>query len=100
MLELYNRTYTVANFESDISTIRSKYSGLYINGPGITENANSSWVARLPYICDTYYSTFTFKSILFKNQSEATIENLMSDYYSKGYLQRRLVNELGAIIDV
>jgi hypothetical protein len=36
MLELYNRTYTVANFESDISTIRSKYSGLYINGPGIT----------------------------------------------------------------
>jgi hypothetical protein len=57
-------------------------------------------VARLSNICNTYYSTFTFKSILFKNSTEATIDNLMSDHYSIGYLQRRLVNELGEVISI
>ena len=42
----YNRTYTVDNFISDISSIQNNY-GIYITGPGLTQLASNTWVAKL-----------------------------------------------------
>jgi hypothetical protein len=42
---IYNITYTASNFVSDVGTINNALYGLYVNGPGISETADSSWVS-------------------------------------------------------
>jgi len=69
-------------------------------GPGITEDADSSWVDQLDYISNNYRTIFTFRCILFKNISEATIDNLMNDSYSKEYLLKRIAYSNGDPIDM
>jgi hypothetical protein len=48
---IYNRTYTATNFVSDVNLIYNSFYGAYCNGPGISENADSSWISQL----DTLY---------------------------------------------
>lgn len=74
---IYNCTYTVTNFISDISSIQNNY-GIYITGPGITQLASNTWVAQLQYITYNFYVVFTFRCIVFLNTSQATIPNLLS----------------------
>lgn len=73
----YNRTYTVNNFISDISSVQNNY-GIYITGPGITQHASNTWVAQLQYITYNFYVVFTFRAIVFLNGSQATLANLLS----------------------
>lgn len=43
---LYNRTYTVSNYISDATTILDYYYyNIEVTGPGITQNADSSWIS-------------------------------------------------------
>jgi len=58
---------------ADMAIISNKLSGIWINGPGITETADSSWVAQIQNLYNNYYTTFTFRCLLFKNTTEATI---------------------------
>lgn len=91
---IYNRTYNVTNFISDISLVQNNY-GIYITGPGITQNASSTWVAQLQYISLNFYVAFTFRCILFLNISQATIPNLLSETYSKIFLKNLFVDQNG-----
>ena len=97
---IYNITYTVNNFISDVSTITYSYYGLYVDGPGISENANSSWVNKIHTLFNNFGTTFTFRCIVFKNSSDATIANLMSETYSSVYLQNRLVDASNTTINM
>lgn len=97
---IYNITYTVNNFTSDVTKITNAYYGLYVDGPGISENADSSWVSQLVNLYDTYGTTFSFRCIVFKNSSDATIANLLSETYSSVYLKKRLVDETNTTIDM
>jgi hypothetical protein len=63
-----------------------------MDGPGISESADSSWVSQLPTLYDNYFTTFTFRCIIFKNSSHATIANLLHENYSSVYLKQRLVD--------
>lgn len=73
----YNRTYTVSNFISDISAVQNNY-GIYITGPGLTQLAGNTWVAQLQYITYNFYVVFTFRCILFRDSTQATLANLLS----------------------
>lgn len=92
--------YTVSNFTSYLASIKAAYSGLYFTGPGITQNADSSWISQLATISNNNYCTFTFRFILFLNSSLATISNLLNDTYSKGFLNSVLIYPNGTLINM
>ena len=46
-----------------------------------------------------YFTTFTFRCIVFKNNSLATIDNLLHENYSRVYLRNRLVDANKKLID-
>lgn len=75
---LYNRTYTATNWMSDLTSITNRVYGIIFNGPGITEAADSSWVSQISTMTNYYGFAFTFRCLVFKNSSQATIANLMS----------------------
>ncbi len=66
---IYNINYTANDFVQDVKTISNAYYNAYINGPGISEHADSSWISQLETLYDNYGSTFTFRCIIFKNSS-------------------------------
>jgi hypothetical protein len=83
-----------------MSTIYNKYAPLlYTNGPGITEAADSSWVSQIHTQVYYYYSVFTFRCILFKDPSQATIANLLSEEYSGVYLKNRMRDASNVTLD-
>lgn len=100
MTAIRNQTYDITNYLADMATINNKYYGLWINGPGITDDADFSWVDEIQNLYDNYYTTFTFRCVVFKTPAEATIANLLSDYYSKDYLLRRFVDRNGNRLDL
>jgi len=92
--------FTVATFIANMAYVQSYYPGLYFTGPGITQNADPSWVGQLANITTNYGCTFTFRFILFLNSSLATISNLLNDTYSKGFLTSNFVNPNGSAINL
>jgi hypothetical protein len=91
--------FTVSTFINHLGFIKSYYTGLYFTGPGITQNADSSWIAQLPTI-NANNCVFTFRFILFRNSSLATISNLLNDTYSKGFIDSVLVHANGSRISM
>jgi hypothetical protein len=55
--------------------------GGLLMGPGLTEdNTDNSWYELI----DThqwYYNMFSFRCVIFKNEADATIANLLSEQY-------------------
>jgi hypothetical protein len=91
--------FTVSTFINHLGFIKSYYTGLYFTGPGITQNADSSWIAQLSTI-NANNCVFTFRFILFLNSSLATISNLLNDTYSKGFIDSVLVHANGSRINM
>lgn len=74
---LYNRTYTAAHWMADLSLIYTAAWGFNVNGPGVTEAADGSWVDQIASLTEVYGWTFTFRCLLFKDPAQATIANLL-----------------------
>jgi hypothetical protein len=96
---IYNRTYNVFNFTSDVNIIYNGY-GMSLTGPGITQNADTSWVSQIATLCNTYYMTFTFRCIIFPNSSQATISNILNESSSGDFLRKRLLDASGKTLDL
>jgi hypothetical protein len=93
--------YTIRDYLQDLNILKYLFRDrLRVMGPGITENADSSWIDQLDYISDNYNTVFTFRCLIFHNKSEATINNLMSDNYSRNYLLNRIAFSNGTLIDM
>lgn len=68
--------------------------GIFYEGPGITDNADPSWIAEIPNIfnkADKYIinGAFTVRCIVFPDPTALTLNSLLSDAATKGYLQKR-----------
>ena len=58
-------------------------------GPGVTmaPNYTDKWVQYcLNYRNQAYVGVYTFNLVIFQTPSEATLENLLSENYTKGFL--------------
>jgi hypothetical protein len=47
---IYGTPYGIADYLNDLSIISSKFFPPFINGPGITEDADTSWINELETI--------------------------------------------------
>lgn len=47
---IYNTTFTVSDYLNDLAVLSAKFYSPTINGPGITEDADSTWVGALDTI--------------------------------------------------
>jgi hypothetical protein len=74
--------------EKDCADI-NLYVYIYYESPGVTETANSSWydqLSKIAYEC----GTFTFRSVVFHNLTDLSIDSLLSGNYTGQFLKRRL----------
>jgi hypothetical protein len=83
-----NPNYTATNFVADCNAVNNVVYGLMMTGPGVTEAADVSWYKKISDI-SYYCGIFTARSIVFQNVSELTIANLLSEKYTKSYLEKR-----------
>jgi hypothetical protein len=77
------KTYNITDYMND-AYYAYGYTGYFIYGPGITEDADKSWLLNYPLLHSyVRYSVFSSRCILFKKIEEVTIENILSENYTK-----------------
>lgn len=91
----YRDQFNVTTFMSEIKYYeQTVLYGIFYEGPGITDNADPSWIASIPSVFDKnnrhiINGAFTIRCIVFPDPNALTIESLLSDAATKGYLQKR-----------
>lgn len=81
-----NGNYTPADFINEAAVYPSLVP-LTFRAPGLSEYAGPEWMATVPeYYLKVPNGVFTFEPIIFLDPALATIDNLLSDNYTRGYL--------------
>lgn len=83
--------FTPQNFLDQSTLYDAVLYGLPFKAPGLSQYAGSDWLSIIPdFHHNVVAGIFTFEPIIFLDPTLATVNNLLSDNYTKGYFSRRL----------
>jgi hypothetical protein len=88
--------YTVENYLNDTKAAYWKIGG-DIYGPGITEDADPSWLDSFNRYTNFYNGKFTVRCIAFKSDALLTVENVLNESNYRSYIYSRFTTPSGTI---